>query len=450
MKDSNHLKDICETKRGSINLQVVFSDTVAYSQRKSTVQKKVIENFTKLNQDTLNNLSINYSDYAQENSVSIYNDIIKIPTGDGLAVIFPFQGLQSIHLDFAIMLLEEVHKHNIENDCKFFKENGWCNCHDNFNLRIGLSEGKGIIYKDLNGNYNVAGNVINMASRVMSLGDNNSIILTEEAYKYVTDMTEDTILEKNFKLYKDIEIKHGVKLNIYQYCPEYAYINNKPSKNLIKRYKQINTPRTPITEINENLQYSDVEFAVCCLLQQIVKAKFLEVDEAGIRYDGKSNLILGINRGGAILGGMLAKSLMLPPRTLVLLYDLPPGRYSSDTTSKLAYRCLKNLDFTNVKKILLVDDTMRTGDTMKCAERMLVDILNEKEMSEKIEYKKLCILYQKQIAHGGAEYELDFFVYRTELSEIRLPWDKMHLFEEMKLDKDRREEFEELCRSMKH
>ena len=87
---------------------------------------------------------------------------------------------------------------------------------------------------------------------------------------------------------------------------------------------------------------------------------------------------------------------------------------------------------------------------MKCAERMLVNILNEKEMSEKIEYKKLCILYQKQIAHGGAKYEPDFFVYRTKLSEIRLPWDKMHLFEEMKLDKDRREEFEELCQSMKH
>ena len=363
MKDSNHLKDICETKKGSINLQVVFSDIVAYSQRKSTFQKKVIKNFTKLNQDTLNNLSKNYFDYAQENNVIINNDIIKIPTGDGLAVIFSFQGLQSIHLDFAIMLLEEVHKHNIENDCEFFKENGWCNCHDNFNLRIGLSEGKGIIYTDLNGNYNVAGNVINMASRVMSLGDNNSIILTEKAYENVIDMTEDTILKKNFKLYKDIEIKHGLKLNIYQYCPKYAYINNKPSKNLIKKYKQFNTPRTPITEINENLQYSDVEFAVCCLLQQIVKAKFLEVDEAGIRYDGKSNLILGINRGGAILGGMLAKSLMLPPRTLVLLYDLPPGRYSSDNTSKLAYRCLENLDFTNVKKILLVDDTMRTGDT---------------------------------------------------------------------------------------
>jgi len=166
------------------------------------------------------------------------------------------------------MLLEEVHKHNIGDDCEYFKEKSWCNCHDNFNLRIGLSEGKGIIYKDLNGNYNVAGNVINMASRVMNLGDNNSIILTEEAYTNVIDMTEDTILEKNFKLYKGIEIKHGLKLNIYQYCPEYAYINNKTPKNLINKYKQFNTPRAPITEINENLQYSDVEFAVCCLLNK--------------------------------------------------------------------------------------------------------------------------------------------------------------------------------------
>lgn len=232
MKDSNHLKDIYETKKGAVNLQVVFSDIIDYSKRKSTIQKDVIDNFTKLNQNALEDLSKKYIKYAQENDINIDNDIIKIPTGDGLAVIFSFEGIQSIHLDFARMLLEKVYEHNINNDCGRFKDQGWCNCHDNFNLRIGLSEGKGIIYKDLNGNYNVAGNVINIASRVMSLGDYNSIILTEEAYKNIIDMTSDTTLEDDFEFYEEIKIKHGMKLNIYQYRPKCDYINNKTPKKI--------------------------------------------------------------------------------------------------------------------------------------------------------------------------------------------------------------------------
>jgi len=45
MKDSAHLKEIYDTKKGALNLQIVFSDIVDYSKRKSTIQKKVIDNF---------------------------------------------------------------------------------------------------------------------------------------------------------------------------------------------------------------------------------------------------------------------------------------------------------------------------------------------------------------------------------------------------------------------
>lgn len=231
MKDSTHLKGIYDTKKGALNLQIVFSDIVDYSKRKSTIQKKVIDNFTELNQSALENLSKNYIKYAQENEINISNDIIKIPTGDGLALIFLFEGLHTIHLDFAGLLLEKVHEHNISNNCERFIEQGWCNCHDNFDLRIGLSEGKGIIYTDINKNYNVAGNVINMASRVMNMGDSNSILITEETYKNIIDMTSDVTLEDDFEFFEEIKIKHGIKLNIYQYRPQCDYINNKtPNK----------------------------------------------------------------------------------------------------------------------------------------------------------------------------------------------------------------------------
>jgi class 3 adenylate cyclase len=75
-----------------------------------------------------------------------------------------------------------------------FSEHGWCNCHDFFDVRIGTSDGKAIIFKDINGNYNVAGNPVNVASRVMGFGDRQKVLLTDEAYKNMIDMTEDTDL----------------------------------------------------------------------------------------------------------------------------------------------------------------------------------------------------------------------------------------------------------------
>lgn len=227
MKNSKYLSDIYDTKNGTANLQVVFSDIVGYSNRKSSIQKEVIDNFTKINQNALEILSQKYIKYAQENDINIDKDIIKIPTGDGLAVIFLFEGLHSIHLDFARIVLEKIHEHNISNNCKRFEDQGWCNCHDNFDLRIGLSEGKGIIYKDINENYNVAGKTINMTARAMDLGDANSILVTKEAYENIIDMTSDVTLEDDFEVFEEIKIKHGMKLNIYQYCPKCDYINSE-------------------------------------------------------------------------------------------------------------------------------------------------------------------------------------------------------------------------------
>jgi hypothetical protein len=81
---------------------------------------------------------------------------------NGAAIIFSFDGLHDIHLFFAKKLLENINALNKINMCDKFIEQGWCNCHSNFFVRIGVSEGKGILYKDLNDGYNVAGDVINM------------------------------------------------------------------------------------------------------------------------------------------------------------------------------------------------------------------------------------------------------------------------------------------------
>ena len=65
-----------------------------------------------------------------------------------------------------------------------------------------------------------------MASRVMDLGDANSILITKEAHENIIDMTSDVTLEDDFELFEEIKIKHGIKLDIHQYCPKCDYIND--------------------------------------------------------------------------------------------------------------------------------------------------------------------------------------------------------------------------------
>jgi hypothetical protein len=168
-------------------------------------------------QQSCDDISRQYAPEAQKMDVNFAKDIIRIPTGDGAAIVFPFEGLQNIHLHFAISFAGFVVSNRQDIECPIFSEHGWCNCHDFFDVRIGISDGKGIIFKDINSNYNVAGNPVKFASRVMGLGDRQQILLTEAAYKNMIDMTEDTALESKFVAHGPIEVKHDITLGVYQY-----------------------------------------------------------------------------------------------------------------------------------------------------------------------------------------------------------------------------------------
>jgi hypothetical protein len=102
---STHLDDIIAKQHGATNVMVVFLDVIKYSLRKSVMQQRVINAFNAVLQQSCDAISKDYATDAQKLDLNFANDIIKIPTGDGAAIIFPFQGLQNIHLTFAIHLL---------------------------------------------------------------------------------------------------------------------------------------------------------------------------------------------------------------------------------------------------------------------------------------------------------------------------------------------------------
>ncbi len=93
-----------------------------------------------------------------------------------------------------------------------------------------------ILFKDINGGYNLAGGVINLASRVMSLVDRRQIAFTEHAYKQLVDMVDDPNLADHFREYSGVSIKHGEVITIYQYMdPDAAFINNAEPESLLFR-----------------------------------------------------------------------------------------------------------------------------------------------------------------------------------------------------------------------
>jgi class 3 adenylate cyclase len=214
---SKHLEAIITKKNRTATVQVVFIDIEAYSRRRSQVQQSLIDKFTGLLHDALKDTGRAYADYERANKLSVMNDVLLLPTGDGAGVVFAFDGLNDIHLYFARTLLRLIHEMNTRDSCETFAQDGWCNCHTSFAVRIGISEGKAVFYKDVNGRLNIAGRTVNLAARVMGLADGNQIVVTEAGFQQIADLVDDPHLTENFRLYRGVHLKDGEKIDVYQY-----------------------------------------------------------------------------------------------------------------------------------------------------------------------------------------------------------------------------------------
>lgn len=184
------------------------------------------------------------------------------------------------------------------------------------------------------------------------------------------------------------------------------------------RMKKIPTP-PPIYK-DKSLSYADIDLGLSILVKY---AK---------QFDPQ--FIFGINRGGAIVGGLLAKQLdgwknLLPNIILLHVDNGPPPsviEQRHDAAAPLKFhRAPQVEDLSNVRtraRALLVDDIGKTGSHMTLAYEYL------REHHPCIEVRRLVMLRAPTHAQGieppdKRNPKYDIFPFQTDKTAVLLPWD---------------------------
>src|SRR5437870_5416575 len=159
---------------------VLFLDIVGYSKLSINEQRAVVDELTTI---------VRGSDQYQKAEAA--SRFIKIPTGDGMALVFYTS--QEAPAQCAIEI------------------SGALKAHPRLQVRMGVHSGpvSGVI--DVNGHANLAGAGLNMAQRVMACGDAGHILVS----KHVAEDLEE--YERWRPCLHDIgtfEVKHGVRVNV--------------------------------------------------------------------------------------------------------------------------------------------------------------------------------------------------------------------------------------------
>jgi TolB-like protein/class 3 adenylate cyclase/Flp pilus assembly protein TadD len=175
---------------------ILFIDIVGYSKLSINEQRAVVDELTRV---------VRSSDQYQKAEAA--GRLIKIPTGDGMALVFYTS--QEAPAQCAIEISSAL------------------KAHSRLRVRMGVHSGpvSGVI--DVNGHANLAGAGINMAQRVMACGDAGHILVS----KHVAEDLEE--YEHWRPLLHDLgtcEVKHGMRVGIANLCADQVGNPQLPKK----------------------------------------------------------------------------------------------------------------------------------------------------------------------------------------------------------------------------
>jgi class 3 adenylate cyclase len=175
---------------------VLFMDIVAYSKLPMEEQRSRI----KVLQEAVRNTE----EFARAQKK---DRLLCLPTGDGLALVF-FGDLEA-PARCAVELGRALRDH------------------PELKLRMGIHSGPIYRVADINANLNVAGSGINMAQRVMDVGDEGHILVSRTVADMLTQVGKwGTSLQD----LGEAEVKHGVHVHIYNLATQEAGNPQPPQK----------------------------------------------------------------------------------------------------------------------------------------------------------------------------------------------------------------------------
>jgi eukaryotic-like serine/threonine-protein kinase len=173
---------------------VLFMDIVAYSKLPMEDQTRLLGELREIVRHT--------SEFGRGSGQRL-----SLPTGDGMALVFfgDAEAAARCALEIARALRDRPE----------------------LKLRMGINAGPVHQVEDINAQRNVAGSGINMAQRVMDCGDAGHILVTQSVAEVLGNMSS-----WSAKLHDlgQAEVKHGVKIHVYNLCTQDAGNPQLPQK----------------------------------------------------------------------------------------------------------------------------------------------------------------------------------------------------------------------------
>lgn len=171
-----------------INAHFFFIDVVGLSDPSLSVKSQMAKI------DTLNRLIKSCNTYQTKGKKII------MPTGDGMVIVFLLN--PELPLRLSIELHQQIYQYNQDKKPE-----------ERIGVRIGLNSGSVFISNDINDNKNLWGPGIVIARRIMDIGDDSHILISDRLAEELISLTDEykTII----KPLSDYTIKHGQTIKVY-------------------------------------------------------------------------------------------------------------------------------------------------------------------------------------------------------------------------------------------
>jgi class 3 adenylate cyclase len=181
------------------SVKYIYLDVVSFTQGRSVeAQSQIIASLNKFVLKAIRDAAV------------LASNRILIPTGDGMciAILQHSKMKYDVHLQVALRLLRQIHDHS----------NSAPDPSRRFSVRLGINENDDNLITDINKRRNVAGPGVNLAQRIMSLGDANQILVGQAVY--------DRLFPREPYMHRfqrfEANVKHGDRINVYQYRDQNA------------------------------------------------------------------------------------------------------------------------------------------------------------------------------------------------------------------------------------